>query len=615
MTTKRRAKGDPERRDRFSVPGGIRSKFFLVLMVLVPCLLAVAWVGIAAQRRASAEAHDLYAHNLTEAQHLANVASDISSVGRLGLEVLMENRATELAEQRVRLYDQAVPAVEAQIGSLNGDHASAEDVRQGDVIEQDWRQLADILSSQAFRSAVQNGAPTAAREGLAQRLAGKLESLSSSLSDMQAAQAEEAKSAIERVERDADRTLWLVVAIVTVATLAGVCSVLLLIRNVVPRVRAYSRFAAEVAAGELTGRMNASGSDELSELGRTLNAMVDRRADDLRYQRTQSELNEAMQVTQHEEEAHQLLKRHLERNIPGAVATVLNRNNSANRLQPTTPAADGCDIGERLRDAEPRACLAVRLARPHVSQPDDDGLMPCRICHGNGVASRCEPLLVGGEVIGSVLVQHPGATNAEHGRRVSESVTLAAPVLANLRNLALAEHRALNDALTGVPNQRACHDTLRRMVAQASRSVTPLAAVLLDLDHFKQLNDVFGHDRGDEALAAVGAVLTSSIRASDFAGRYGGEEFLLLLPETDKAGALGVAESIRLSIGGIKIAGITTPISASFGVAVLPDDAGDPEGLVRQADRALYSAKAAGRNQVQGVRHSDDITAEKAPAS
>ena len=126
-----------------------------------------------------------------------------------------------------------------------------------------------------------------------------------------------------------------------------------------------------------------------------------------------------------------------------------------------------------------------------------------------------------------------------------DSVTQAAPVLANLRNLALAEARAATDALTGLPNKRACADTLKRMVAHAGRSVSPLSALLLDLDHFKQINDTFGHGIGDDALAAVGDVISTNLRTSDFAGRYGGEEFLVLLPDTDREGAAQAAEKLR----------------------------------------------------------------------
>src|SRR5919202_168159 len=139
------------------------------------------------------------------------------------------------------------------------------------------------------------------------------------------------------------------------------------------------------------------------------------------------------------------------------------------------------------------------------------------------------------------------------------------------------------------------------MIAQASRSVSPLAVVLLDLDHFKQINDVCGHDRGDDVLAAVGAVLQTSLRTSDFAGRFGGEEFLLLFADSGREGALRAAEKVRTAIEGIKVAGVDRAITASLGIAVMPDHAADPDGLLRQADRALYSAKAAGRNRTHVV--------------
>jgi diguanylate cyclase (GGDEF)-like protein len=136
------------------------------------------------------------------------------------------------------------------------------------------------------------------------------------------------------------------------------------------------------------------------------------------------------------------------------------------------------------------------------------------------------------------------------------------------------------------------------MVAQASRTISPLAAVLVDLDHFKQVNDVHGHDRGDELLAAVGVAFRNVMRASDFVGRYGGEEFLILLPSSDREGAVKVAEGVRAAIAAIRIPGIDRPITASAGVAVLPEDGGDSVTLFRAADRALYAAKHAGRNRV-----------------
>ncbi len=211
-----------------------------------------------------------------------------------------------------------------------------------------------------------------------------------------------------------------------------------------------------------------------------------------------------------------------------------------------------------------------------------------------------------------MLVTRTEAVSDSDDARIKTTVGQAAPVLANLRSLALAEFRASNDSLTGLPNKRATEDTLKRMVAQAGRSVAPLTAIMLDLDHFKSINDRYGHPKGDEVLAAVGLAIQSGLRASDFAGRFGGEEFLILLPETSVQGAWQVAESIRLSIAAVNIPGVDRAVTASLGIAGLLEHAGDATGLLREADRAQYAAKAAGRNRtVVAAVASDAETGER----
>jgi len=333
---------------------------------------------------------------------------------------------------------------------------------------------------------------------------------------------------------------------------------------------------------------------------RAIRREVSHRLERQAFQDQQTDFAETMQVTQSEQEAHELLQRHIERSVDGSRVIVLNRNNSANRLDATTTLPDDASgLMERLSGAEPRSCMAIRLGRNYDRQPGDEPLLACALCGAEDRSTTCQPLLVGGEVIGSVLVEHDAGLDGTAERRVRESVTQAAPVLANLRNLAIAELRAATDALTGLPNARAVQDTLRRMIAQAGRTMTPVAAVLLDLDHFKLVNDTYGHGKGDEVLAVVGDVLANTVRTSDFVGRSGGEEFLMLLPATDRDGALKVAESVRAAIARITVPLVERPITASLGVAVMPQDAGDAETLVRMADRALYAAKAAGRDRVE----------------
>jgi len=136
------------------------------------------------------------------------------------------------------------------------------------------------------------------------------------------------------------------------------------------------------------------------------------------------------------------------------------------------------------------------------------------------------------------------------------------------------------------------------MVAQADRARTPLSAVVIDLDHFKALNDRHGHQAGDEVLAVFAATLRRGVRASDFAGRWGGEEFVVLLHDTGLEGAMHAAEGMRASFEGLEVPGVNAHVTASLGVATLPDHATDGPALIRAADRALYRAKTAGRNRV-----------------
>jgi diguanylate cyclase (GGDEF)-like protein len=319
------------------------------------------------------------------------------------------------------------------------------------------------------------------------------------------------------------------------------------------------------------------------------------------YSQGQARFGEAMQVAENQAEGHEILTRHLERGIPDAKITVLIRNNSADRLEPALPLGPDSELAEPLEQAKPRSCLAVRLSRPVDQGPNTTEIVTCDVCGGQPGQSTCQPLLVGGEVIGSVLTSVQRPPSEGERRQIKDSVTQAAPVLANLRNLALAELRAATDALTGLPNRRAIDDHLKRLLAGAGRSLTPMSAILLDLDHFKDINDTFGHERGDEVLAALGALMRSELRGSDFAGRSGGEEFIVMLPDTDRVGAMRVAEHLRMALHTMKVPAVSREITASFGVATYPDDALDGETLLRLADRALYAAKTAGRDRVEAT--------------
>lgn len=392
--------------------------------------------------------------------------------------------------------------------------------------------------------------------------------------------------------------------------LLSAIAIVVVARGIVRRVRDCAFFAGHVAEGDLAARLTPRGSDELTTLAGSLNGMVGQlsaasshretsEVAEHAYRARQDAFSQVLQVTEHEAEAHKLLKLHLERGVAASRVVVLNTNNSRDRLEAATPLPPGSPLEEILQSAEPRSCLAVRVGQIHESGGNVASLLECEVCGITPEQSTCVPLLVSGEVIGSVVVDHAEKLSATHSRCVNESVAQAAPILGNLRNLALAEARAAMDTLTGLPNRRAVNDSLKRMLAQSSRAASPLAVILLDLDHFKQINDTFGHEEGDAVLAAVGDVLSSAMRSSDFVGRNGGEEFIALLPDTDADGAAMMAERLLVAIAKVKPARMERTITASLGVAVHPDVATDSETLLRLADRALYAAKRGGRNRVE----------------
>lgn len=166
-------------------------------------------------------------------------------------------------------------------------------------------------------------------------------------------------------------------------------------------------------------------------------------------------------------------------------------------------------------------------------------------------------------------------------------------------NLAIA-HKATHDSLTGLPNRTLLEDRMAQDKSRADRSGTGLAVLIIDLDNFKQVNDLYGHQAGDEALKAVANALSASLRPSDTVARWGGDEFVALIPDLLTLDAARIATENLLESTRRKLAGnAAEAITFSIGVAVYPNDADSIGSLFAQADQALYQAKAQGRNTIR----------------
>ena len=180
----------------------------------------------------------------------------------------------------------------------------------------------------------------------------------------------------------------------------------------------------------------------------------------------------------------------------------------------------------------------------------------------------------------------------------ARSIELQGEIIGQARRV---ESLVYSDALTGLHNRRFMLSQLRALISGAQRHGRPISAVLLDLDHFKAVNDEHGHDAGDRTLVAVARALGERLRAEDYLGRMGGEEFLALLPDTGEEEAAAVAESLRRCAAQAQVVtsrGQPIHVTASAGWATWHGE--PPEALVQRADRALYAAKAAGRDLVRG---------------
>ncbi|HWQ08391.1 MAG TPA: sensor domain-containing diguanylate cyclase, partial [Holophaga sp.] len=214
------------------------------------------------------------------------------------------------------------------------------------------------------------------------------------------------------------------------------------------------------------------------------------------------------------------------------------------------------------------------------------------------------PLSAGGRTLGVLSVQSHlrsayDKRNVETVRAIGAYIAIA---IENARLFGQVQHLATVDGLTGVLNRRRLTEAIEDAHVKARRYARSAGVIMVDLDHFKRINDTHGHEAGDTVLRAVSRAFSTGLRGVDSVGRFGGEEFVILLPETGLDGAASLAERLRRSVEAldIQLPGRTAiQVTASFGVSVLTS--GDPayEAVLRRADKALYRAKQAGRNRVE----------------
>ncbi len=217
------------------------------------------------------------------------------------------------------------------------------------------------------------------------------------------------------------------------------------------------------------------------------------------------------------------------------------------------------------------------------------------------------PLKAKGRLVGVMALYRPkkGEFSAQDIRLAEAIATQAGLAISNARLYAQTLEFALTDPLTGLPNRRALFSRLEQEATRAARYGDALTVLMIDLDHFKSVNDTHGHLVGDVVLRGVALVLNKSVRKADSVARYGGEEFCVVLPRLAKAEALEVAEKLRRAVAQTPIAAKPGEpplhVTLSVGIASYPQDATDVIALLERADEALYEAKRGGRDRVSAV--------------
>ncbi len=254
-------------------------------------------------------------------------------------------------------------------------------------------------------------------------------------------------------------------------------------------------------------------------------------------------------------------------------------------------------------------CWAIRRGQTHVVQDPEESLLCRHFTSPPKTGYLCIPLNVQGESMGLLCLMDGGEKT--HQQRINQrtlATTLGEAIKLSLYNLRLQadlREQAIRDPLTGLFNRRYLEVNLDRELHRLQRSQSSLSLVMFDLDHFKRFNDHYGHDAGDLMLCELAKVIQSSIRQSDIFCRYGGEEFVLVFPDSSledttkrMAGILAVIKGLKLQYENKQLATVT----ASAGIATTPEHGSTMNELIRAADQALYLAKQAGRDRLAAYK-------------
>ena len=346
----------------------------------------------------------------------------------------------------------------------------------------------------------------------------------------------------------------------------------------------------------------------LQEANTKLGAMVDDLEEGSREMALLSEMGELLQNCEGFEEAYAVSARYVQKLFPlehGALCL-----NSASKDMVEAVEMWG-DPAPTERTFTPSDCWALRRGRPHLVDDPQPGLMCAHVLNPQTAQYLCVPMMARSEALGILHLRHAAGETGQQGaswqcvdkHKQRLVVAVADQIAMSLSNLRLREtlrNMAIRDPLTGLFNRRYMEESLERELRRAERRKTTVGVIMFDIDHFKDFNDAYGHDGGDVLLRELGSFLLTRTRGEDIACRYGGEEFVYVLPEASLEDTLNRAQQLRTEVKQITVYHLgkrLDNISISLGVTAFPEHGLTVETILKTADTALYQAKNEGRDR------------------
>jgi diguanylate cyclase (GGDEF)-like protein len=399
----------------------------------------------------------------------------------------------------------------------------------------------------------------------------------------------------------------LVVGVGLAVLLAGILVFLtgVVTRLIVAPVLQLIRASEQVAGGDFAPLLPPMVDNEFGVLSRSFSQMTTA----LRREREEiaslNRFSEAVTQCTSEAEVYDLLLHSLKERFQPRQVIIFQLNQAENYLEaaatllPLPKEVEAWPVIE-----EPHNCKAVRTGRSFVvNDVRVEPLCPSKFVMPSEGSYYCGPLIAGGIIIGSVRMEAAKDLWTPDRLRLLESyLNGAASALSNLRLLDRMKQQANIDMLTGLYNRRFVEDYARKLLAIARRRMQPVGVIMLDLDHFKSFNDVYGHEVGDRILRQFAKTVTASMRETNLAARYGGEEFVVILPDTSTKSCLLVAERIRKAVAAMVVPSNTEKplpqLTVSIGIAAFPEHGETLEEIIQASDKALYESKRGGRNRV-----------------